>query len=149
LTDEPEHAQARERALALLARREHSCEELRRKLAHKGFGEHAEAVVAELERAGLASDRRFVEAFVRSRRERGHGPLKVRQELRARGIDPGLAEELVDAEAPEWCELLRQVWARKFGGQPPGDYREWAKQARFLAGRGFSTEQIKRVVGED
>ena len=149
MTDDPEHGQARERALALLARREHSCEELRHKLAHKGFAGCAEAVVAELERAQLVSDHRFAEALVRNRRERGYGPLKIQQELRAKGVAQELAEAVVDPGAAQWAELLQQVWNKKFAGRRPGDYREWARQARFLEGRGFSAEQIRRVVSKD
>jgi regulatory protein len=148
LTDDRGHAEARDRALTLLARREHSCDELRRKLAQKGFSPTAAAVVAELERAGLVSDQRYAEALVRSRRQRGYGPVKIQQELRAKGVAADLAEVAVDPGAPEWAELLCEVWNKKFGGRKPRDYREWARQARFLEGRGFNAEQIRRVVGQ-
>ena len=75
-----------------LARREHSEQELIRKLNSRGFDEElVEIAVAELMADGLLSDARFAEAFVNSRFQRGSGPQKIRAELRERGIAPSLS----------------------------------------------------------
>jgi len=135
-------------ALRLLARREHSEFELRRKLGARGFdADTIEQTLTECRRQNLVSDERFVEALVHQRRRRGYGPLRIRNDLRQRGIGDELAEEYVNMDSADWLNSLREIRNRKFGDHPPGSYREWARQARFLQGRGFSVEQIRRVMG--
>lgn len=136
------------RATALLARREHSELELARKLRLKGFTAQAIAeALRTLVKQGLLSDQRFTEALVNSRRECGYGPLRVRRDLQARGVAEELIDQWVDESDPEWLPALKRLWQKKFAGQAPADYREWARQARFLQSRGFSTEQIRSVIG--
>lgn len=137
-----------ERALRLLATREHSREELRAKLARGGSVESdaIEAVLDALVREGSQSDQRFAEAWVRSRIERGHGPLRIRNDLLARGIEAGLAERALEAADCDWEAQLRRVHARKFGDTPPADERDLARRARFLAYRGFASGDIYRLL---
>ncbi len=131
----------------MLARREHGEQELLEKLVAKGFErEIAAKAVSELKTKDLVSDRRFVEVLVDNRIRRGYGPLRIRHELQQRGIDQALIEDTVDVNDPMWLTQLRQVWLKKFGDGTPDNYREWARQARFLQGRGYSAEQIKTVV---
>jgi len=133
--------------MALLARREHSEHELGRKLQQKGFAaQEVDAVLADLKARNLLSDERFTEALINSRRERGFGPLRVRQDLQAKGVAQDLIDRWVDADDPSWLETLRRVWRKKFAGQPPSAYKEWARQARYLQTRGFSAEQIRKVI---
>ncbi len=133
--------------MRMLVRREHGEQELLEKLAAKGCGRAVAAeVVAELKAQDLVSDRRFVEALVDSRMRRGYGPLRIRHELQQRGIDAALIDDTVDVNDAVWLKQLRAVWAKKFGAAAPDDYRQWARQARFLQGRGYSAEQIKQVV---
>lgn len=132
-----------QRAVRLLARREHTRVELARKLAPHGTHEEIETVLNELARSGLQSDDRFAENYVRSQAAR-LGAARLRQALRTKGV----AGELIDvrvAELPDEAERARDVWQRKFA-TPPADAREWAKQARFLQGRGFSVEVIRRLL---
>lgn len=136
-----------ERAVNLLSRREHSEHELKHKLLAKGADEDSVAeVLAALKRRDYVSDRRFTEAFIHSRKERGDGPLKIRQALRARGVAEDEIDHALDASDPAWETLLASVWSKKFGGSGPESYEQWAKQARFLQNRGFSPEQIRKVV---
>ena len=101
-----------------------------------------------LEAENLLSDRRFTENFVVQRTARGHGPLKIRHELRARGIEDGLAAAYVDADRLSWCERALAVRHKRFGAGPPEDIRERSRQARFLAQRGFEQEQIRYALDE-
>lgn len=133
------------RAIALLARREHSRAELARKLSNHGTPEEIEPVLSQLESQGLLSDSRAAAAFVRARSER-FGAARLRQDLRSRGIGDEVIEAEV-AELPDELERARAVWVRKFS-QPPADARQWARQARFLQGRGFSTAVIRRILKE-
>jgi len=129
------------RALNLLARREHSRQELRAKLVQRGVPEAlAEAVTGELVERNLLNEGRFIEAFVRSRVERGYGPLKIEAELRARGIAEGVSAHLFD-----WIALARGARDRRFGRDHPRDWRERARQMRFLQQRGFDGSQIRAV----
>jgi len=133
--------------MRMLARREHGERELTEKLVAKGFeGDIATAVVDQLKTDSLVSDRRFVEVMIDNRIRRGYGPLRIRHELRERGIEPDLIDEWIDVNDPMWLDHLRRVCSKKFGTDAPADYRSWARQARFLQNRGFSTEQIHKVV---
>jgi regulatory protein len=91
---------------------------------------------------GLLSNARYAESFIHSRFQRGQGPQKIRVELRERGIEDALIEAGLDVYAAHWQELLEQVRLKKFGSQPPDDFRERSRQMRFLLQRGFTAEQI-------
>lgn len=136
-----------DRALNLLSRREHSEQELKTKLVNKGEQANTVSqVVADLKQRDFLSDRRFTEMFVTSRIERGHGPMKIRRELCVRGVGENLIDQYMDQPDSIWQTALYKVWSKKFGEVIPNDYKEWAKQARFLHSRGFTSEQIRKVV---
>jgi regulatory protein len=146
---------ARESALSLLSHRPRAAEELRRRLVRKGFGEEvAEATVEKLGGAGLVDDAAFAEGFVRDRvRLRPHGRRRLRQELRARGVDEETAgaaiEEVVGGEEGESeVELARRAAARwrPRPGEDPGRARR--RLHGFLARRGFGGDAIRAVLEE-
>ena len=95
---------------------------------------------------GLQSDERFTESFVHQRVAKGHGPLKIRQELEQRGIDDALIEQYMSAGTTDWLDIAERVRARKFGSNIPGDFQNKARQSRFLYNRGFSAEQINQLL---
>jgi regulatory protein len=133
----------------LLARREHSEQELSRKLASRNFEpELVESTVSELVSEGLLDNARFAEAFVHSRYQRGQGPYKIRAELRERGIDDGLIAECLDDPDLQWSGLLEQVRIKRFGPEPPADFKERSRQMRFLQQRGFTSEQVNKAFRE-
>jgi regulatory protein len=139
---------ALDRALRLLGQREHSVRELTAKLTGKGIdAATARLVVDDLRGRGLQSDARFAEAFVHSRVGRGHGPIRIRQELGQRGIGDDLADELLTRTGGYWLELAQHTRSRKFGDAAPADRDAWNRQARFLARRGFPSDLIYRVLG--
>jgi len=139
---------ARAAALRLLARREHSEQELVRKLERKGRSrEEARRTVADLAENDLVSNERFTEAFVRQRVLRGYGPAKIISELKERGIDSNLIENWVGREESQWISVCAEVAQRKYRATPVENYREWTRRARYLQGRGFASEHIKAVLG--
>ena len=148
---EPTDEAALERAAVdLLARREHSRHELTRKLAARGFDAGAiERVLDELERTGALATSRFVETFVRSRVARGHGPIRIRAELAERGVAGEAAADSLKAAGIDWLEATRAARRKRFGPELPRDYRERARQARFLAYRGFDGAAIKAALEVD
>lgn len=130
-----------------LARREHGRVELINKVAQFGFDASvADDAVAQLVEDGLQSEQRFVEAFVRSRINQGKGPAKIRSDLRERGLsDIHIDEGLLNAEQ-NWYELAIEVRLKKFGALRPGDFKEKARQMRFLQSRGFEQDHIQVAV---
>ncbi|HET6471345.1 MAG TPA: regulatory protein RecX [Pseudomonadales bacterium] len=141
-------AAVRDSAFRLLAQREHSTDELRRKLKKRGYAVATIAAVVEsLDAAHSVSDERFAESFVRVRSERGQGPLKIRAELRERGVDDGIVEAVLTATAEFWLEHARKARTKRFGVEPPGDRDTWNRQARFLAQRGYPSDLIYRTLG--
>ena len=134
----------RERALRLLARRDYSRLELTRKLAAHGTSDEIDALATQLELSGLLSDARFAESFVAARGAR-LGGLKLRHELKNRGISRELIDQHAARDADSELQSARALWLRKFGTLPV-DARDYAKQARFLASRGFSSATVQRVL---
>ncbi|MCE8033052.1 regulatory protein RecX [Billgrantia tianxiuensis] len=148
---EAEHASSpRDDAIRLLARREYSRAELAQRLSVRTHSPEAiDDCLDALAEAGLQSDARFAESFLRSRVTRGQGPLKIRAELERRGVERALiAAVLAEAEQEsevDWFELAREVLERRFSS--PGDSpRERARRERFLASRGFDFEQIRHAL---
>lgn len=136
----------REKALRLLARRDHSRAELARKLRDDGDDEAIAALLARLEDSGLLSDARFAGQFVASRAAR-FGTRRLVHDLKQRGVpDSEVDEALASVEQDEQARA-RAVWARKFDSRPT-DAKSWAKQARFLQSRGFSADSIHKVLRE-
>ena len=132
--------------LDFLARREHSEQELRHKLAARWEdADEVEEVLRQLKVEKLQSDERFAEAYVHHRFTAGIGPLKIRYELRQKGIDESLADAFLEPLDEEWDALMRQQRVRKYGAVIPADYSERMKQARFLQNRGFSPESVMRL----
>ena len=133
------------RALRLLSMREHSRQELERKL--KPFeetpGELAEALDF-LQAKDFINEQRVVESVVNSR-SRKLGASRVRQELQAKGLPAEAIAEAVQTMRSTELERAREVWRKKFG-EPPADPAARAKQVRFLISRGFAAEVVKRVV---
>jgi regulatory protein len=136
----------RERALKLLARREHSRAELARKLsAHADDPVEVEKVLDDCEQRGWLSERRVVEQRVHILRKR-FGARRIERDLRQKGISgDAVAAALADLKSGE-LEAAREVWRRKFGGRLPHSPADRARQVRFLQGRGFELELILKVI---
>ena len=136
-------------AMDLLARREHSRHELQRKLAKRfpaaADGALLSAVIEALTQDGLQSDERCAESVVRSRRSRGQGPLRIRQDLWQRGIADAVASEVL-AQQNDWVALAQAALAQKFGAETVSDHKQWARRARFLASRGFPESMVREAL---
>ena len=148
------HTTLRKKAMDLLARREHAVVELQQKVqayAKKQDLDEREVatVIEELVDDGLVSDERFTEAFVRYRRNNGYGPRRIQTELRERGVSEKIQATYLDFADPQWLEQVAQVRCKRFGESLPEDYKERARQARFLQYRGFTTDQARWVLAGD
>lgn len=142
---DPKKAKAylRLRMMNLLARREYSELELSRKLNKEPY--YSE-VLARLQDEGLQSDLRFAEAYLRSKSGQGRGPIRIRQELRQKGIADGMIAAVFEEQDINWFAILEELVERKYQGLPPEDLKERAKRQRFLAGRGFSFDMINDLL---
>lgn len=142
--------QLRDSALRLLARREHSAQELAGKLASRHAlspaASEIQRLLADLEAAGYLSNTRFVASFVRERRNRGYGPVRIAQELRLRGINIDVAEQHLNRHDPDWQAVAQRVRRKRFGESPAQLLKEKAKIVRFLQYRGFLPEQIAQAL---
>jgi len=140
----------RGRALGYLSRREHSRAELSRKLTpHLGEGDSLDTLLDALEREGWLSNERFVESVVHRRGTR-LGTSRIVNELKRNGIDETLIQDAGAELNKTELARARDVWNKKFG-EPPTTPAERAKQARFLATRGFTSGTIMKVLkaGDD
>ena len=146
--DDPNDAQAcRAKALDMLARREHGRLELMSKLEGRGFAADCAAeAVADLVAEGLQDDARFAETLVRARISRGQGPLRIRSELRSRGVPDEVAAAAVRNGEHNWAELASNARGKRFGFDPPVEFAEQARQRRFLETRGFSAHHINAAL---
>jgi regulatory protein len=159
----------RQQALTWLSQREHSRKELHDKLVRwvratrvasslavaasapgsalpgdeRASEEQIPALLDELARAGHLSDARALESRIHVRSSR-FGNLRIERELRQLGVQAD--EPVRQALRATELERARGVWARKFAG-PPASAAERARQMRFLAGRGFTAETIRAVLG--
>ena len=137
-------------ALRLLAGREHSTEELRRKLVLKGYPPQTiEPVIQKLAGKRLVSDERFTANFIHHHAKRGQGPVRIRAALRQQGVDEARVEEALRTADIDWVQQAREVRRRKFGAAMPRSLGERAKQARFLQYRGFDAEQLRAAFRDE
>ena len=133
------------RALRLLSQREHSRQELERKLAeHETEPGQLARALDELQAKGFISEDRVIESVVH-RRASKLGTARVRQELAAKGLSGEAVDEALAQLRTTELERAREVWMRKFG-EPATDPKDKARQIRFLVSRGFATEVVRRVV---
>ena len=133
----------RARALRLLARREHTRQELEGKLSpHAGSSEDLENLISGLKQKNQLSEERFAEERAR-RLSRKYGAARIRQDLKAKGV----SEELISRFSSSENEMqkAKEILERKYR-TPAATREEKAKRMRFLQSRGFSSEIIFKLL---
>jgi len=140
-------ADIRRAAMDLLARREHSIRELRHKLRRR-FGDTplVDEALSALAEDNLQSDERYAASFVRQRAARGYGPVRIRQEMREKGLDKSAIALALEGAQMDWRALAVEVSRKKFGETPPGDAAERARRSRFLLYRGFDADDVRDLL---
>ena len=135
----------RARALSFLARREHSRAELVRKLqSHTEDSDELKRLLDDFEQRGWLSDKRFVEQTV-SRLAAKYGVQHIAHTLRDKGVsEAAIATALTEVKSNE-IAAARSVLRRKFS-MPPATKEARARQSRFLQGRGFDYDVIRRAM---
>ena len=125
-----------------LSRREHSKKEIYHKLSHRVSSlELLEIEIEKLIQEGLLDNRRFAEQYVHSRENRGLGPIRIEKELRERGIERTIIEELLSEK--NWIELAKKALLKKTRKSLPREKEQILKLKKFLNYRGFSYIDIE------
>lgn len=134
-------------AIRMLTRRDHSAYEVFEKLTRKNFPEEdINKVIQLLTNENLVSDKRFSKAYTRMRVEKGFGPMKIRLELRERGVARELIDHEINKYATDWQTRVKHVREKRFGETLPEEWNEHARQSRFLQARGFLSEHIHSAL---
>ncbi len=142
--EKPSKNDLRDRALRLLARREHTRAELAQKLSrYAEERDDVDTLIDQLMRSELVSDQRFAEHFIAAKKKR-FGHLKIAYDLTAKGLDAESITRLTIGSREQELDAARDVWRKKFPSSPT-NASEKAKQMRFLQGRGFSSDTIYRL----
>ncbi|WP_086873703.1 recombination regulator RecX [Kosakonia pseudosacchari] len=160
MSDNPSRRSAvsrlRDRAMRILAMRDHSEKEFRRKLTAPVMSkngpeelditpEEVEEVVAWCREHNFLDDMRFVRQFIASRARKGYGPARIRQELNQKGISREESESALRECDVDWVESARTQAQRKYGEPLPTEYAAKVKVQRFLLYRGFMQEDIQEI----
>ncbi|MEL6721734.1 MAG: regulatory protein RecX [Pseudomonadota bacterium] len=144
VSEQDEQRTVRARAIGLLARREHSHRELTRKLAD-AEPQTVAVVLDQLQAEGWLSDQRFAKQMIRQRIRKGQGPLRIRADLLAHGVDSSVIATAMEAEEPDWAEHLASVAEKKRQGTV-FDKAAQAKLGRFLLTRGFPESMVRQYL---
>lgn len=130
---------------ALLARREHSRQQMHWKLRQREWCDEAEIddLLDRFESSDLLSDERYAEMAVRAGLQRGYGRLKIRHKLREAGVSSSLINNYLEMANINWWQQIHEVRLKKCGEHLPTDMADKAKLNRFLASRGFDAEIIR------
>ena len=127
-----------------LSRREHSSREIFKKLSPRVESkELLEEEIEKLKADGLLSDERFAESYFQSRKNRGYGPLRIRNELKQRGVGDQIFFPL--SNEIEWSKLALEALKKKVRGDMPTETKEILKLKRFLNYRGFDFQDIDKA----
>ncbi len=140
---------AYDRALSLLARREHSRQELSQKLERKEFEQNEiRDALEKLVGEGYLSNQRFAEMLVRSRISQSYGPVRIRAELRRHELDESLIDNVLGKaeQDVDWSDVAVRLVRRHYGDQGATDFAERAKRAQFLLRRGFPADIASRAA---
>ena len=134
------------RALRYLSSREHSRQELRKKLLPYAESDiELYELMIKLEAQSWLSDERFAESLVRRKSER-YGSLKIVDELKQQGIEGDSLLEIKERLKISDATRAWELWQRKFDSMVTKDPKEKSKQMRYLVSKGFPLSVVTRIV---
>ena len=145
MCDEEQYQKAAERAAAMLARRAMSAAMLERKLLEKEFcPEAVDYAVERMRILGAINDTAYAEQLLRSCTRKGYGVLRMRQELRQRGVPQDIIADVLEQVEPNW-DAMRALLDKKLDGDV-SDRRECEKAMAALQRRGFLFSEIREAM---
>lgn len=147
--DKPQRS-ADDKALALLARREHSQRELQTKLVQAGYSrDEAAAAIARLAAEHYQDDTRFAESLLRSRVAQGYGPQRLRAELKTHGFADAQVTQMLAVAQVDWVASAAGQLRRHYGSVGTADRAQRVRRAQFLLRRGFAAATVRSVTQAD
>ena len=141
-----EYKQALSRVMRLLARREYSEQEIRRKLGNEYPSTILAAVIERCRTLDWLNEARMMTVFIRSRANRGYGPIRMMQELRFKGVSAEPIKLALDASEIDWFAIAKQQAERKVSEPATLDRVARGKLLAFLQRRGFTSEQARYAL---
>lgn len=139
-------------SLRLLAMREHSEQQLRRKLEQREFDEiEISEAIETLKSENYLSDSRFAESYLRSRKLKLYGPVRIELELKERGVSDSIVSRVMEEQdefepTDDWFTIMQKAYYRKYGDSKAEEYQEKAKRCRYLQSRGFESSLITELI---
>lgn len=137
-------------ALNILGRRENTRAQLRRKLLQRQFeAADVDRVLDDLTAAGFLDDARAAKTFARHASHiKGQGRMRIARELAAKGVDPDIVAETLDAQIDpaEEAERLTAALDKRARGRDLSDRRESSKVWQALVRQGFSPDAVSRAL---
>jgi len=138
---------AYDKALGLLARREHSARELKTKLGVRGHaGEEAVEAIDRLKDQDYQDDQRFAASLARKRAAQGYGQQRIQAELKSHGLNDAAIRAVLAALDVDWTASAAAQLRRHSGARAPADRAERGKRAQFLLRRGFDAATVRAVT---
>lgn len=137
-----------------LTGRNHSKYELKLKLLKKDYKKSlVKTIIDDLERQNLLNDEHFAEEFFISQQKRKRGFLKIKSELFRKGISRGIIENVSNNHKDDtiFLESAKLIAAKKYQSLVKRNIEDRSiieKMYRFLLGRGFSPEIVKKIIKE-
>ncbi|MEQ4911931.1 regulatory protein RecX [Proteus terrae] len=141
-------------AIFMLSRRDYSKSELQRRIERRiretekdspTAPECLPQVIERLLESQYLDDNRTIYSFFRSYLNKSYGPLRIRQELRLKGFPSEIIERVLEETDTDWYALCQDLKEKKFGTAKPKDFKERAKQIRYLQYRGFTSDYINAL----
>lgn len=146
-TFEEQLAAARAYAMRSLARRESAESELARRLRQQGYQEEViEAVLDYCRGYNWVNDERYGAMAVRAGAAKGQGPLKIRFDLRRKGLDDGQIDAAFEQPELDWFELALALLERRASVAELDDFKLRMKWLKYLLGRGFTQDQARYAI---
>ncbi|WP_043757408.1 regulatory protein RecX [Aeromonas taiwanensis] len=146
-TFEEQLAAARAFAMRSLARRESAESELARRLRQQGFKEEViDAVLDYCRGYHWIDDERYGAMAVRAGAAKGHGPLKIRFDLRRKGLSDVQIDAAFEQPELDWFELALALLARRARAADLADFKLRMKWLKYLLGRGFTQDQSRYAL---
>ncbi|MDX1304075.1 recombination regulator RecX [Photobacterium sp.] len=138
---------AQEAAVGYLSRRDHAETELRRKLTTRGFeAQEIDLAISHCQEYGWLNDTRYAAMMVRNGVAKGWGALRIKQEMKMKGVGEDIVNHAIDESDIDWYEHGKEVAQRKFGETVIDSPKEKARRFRFLQYRGFDFDQINYAL---
>lgn len=141
-------------AIFMLSRRDYSTSELQRRIERRIRETEKDSptaleclpqVIERLLESQYLDDNRTIYSFFRSYLNKSYGPLRIRQELRLKGFPSEIIERVLEETDTDWYALCQDLKEKKFGTAKPKDFKERAKQIRYLQYRGFTSDYINAL----